>query len=912
MHAMKVFSTVALTLIALLTPAFFIQTVKADNGTAKVYILMLPNVGGSWVGSCEQVKDGAIEACMLRGEFIDQNVPRAHPRQEGVNYPPYYSAMPVVVTSWTTYKNIIISEAGVIIVNTHGQILPVPSGYPKEQWVDKISEAMLTRRISWVHVAMYPFYYVKYENGTSETWGENGFKYFMGHINKGYVDCLLPGNATSTETTRIEHSKVLYDNNMIGNWVFGDANPIKKFWYAELGRPLKGSNFKDYLIMPLYEINDTGSLDVYMTGAVIAYVKAGQRSLTDYGCGVYVHLGVRYFYDADGNQMANTDFGRGFIGTAAALWVEANRFKPSAASWEKSVGDWVWNATVFAHPTVIGFEELDSSYIKVRLGFGVHGIYKFPEEREGMGARFEEARFGAWIDSENWSDVWMKADINNPALSKQAIGFGTELSELNTEREEEFRGLATSTIIYIGSLIPGVGYFFDAIEGLMLFGQWGGFVAGGSGIDEYDTLVDIWYNTISLHSEPIDGYVYAETSSIVILDVRIPTSTRSDWMILPFTYCIYVAVETGIPADFPYWIGPIEKTIDIAIFFDRGAGQEDAGISGDAGNDLANARGIGFPGSYHGYLDGDADNVDWYTFYIQSGKVIHIRMTPPPYVNFDLELHRPDGRYVNGSYLGAGVTDTVKYTADTTGWWKVNIFKVHGSGVYSLELGRPSLTVKTRKTTGSQISAKVWIDDVEYCSPVTLNVDAGTHTVEVESYFFKREWWVYTFDRWEDGSTANPRMIPIDDDMTVTAYYTEDYLCPTLFVWNGSQYVYEALLNIHAESDVTVQHQIQQTLVQDDLFYKLQLRELDNFTSHIDQVKLYAVDSEGEWHSCPLAYVCHSELGKITWKLRFDDSKRVDLHPTEIIDLKFLPSIPHSETAHFMFEINGYNRKIDP
>ena len=107
-----------------------------------------------------------------KGEFIHANVPRAHPKQEDVNYPPYYSATPTVVTSWITYKNVIIYNAGVIIVNTHGQILPVPNGYTKEDWVDKISEAMLTRRVTWVHVAGYPFYYVKHENGVSEIWGE--------------------------------------------------------------------------------------------------------------------------------------------------------------------------------------------------------------------------------------------------------------------------------------------------------------------------------------------------------------------------------------------------------------------------------------------------------------------------------------------------------------------------------------------------------------------------------------------------------------------------------------------------------------------------------------------------------------------------------------------------------------------
>lgn len=134
-------------------------------------------------------------------------------------------------------------------------------------------------------------------------------------------------------------------------------------------------------------------------------------------------------------------------------------------------------------------------------------------------------------------------------------------------------------------------------------------------------------------------------------------------------------------------------------------------------------------------------------------------------------------------------------------------------------------------------------------------------------------------------------------------------LCPTLFVWSGTDYVEEGLLNIHADSDITVQDQIQNTLALENGVYKLQLRELDNFTSHIDQVKLYAVDSEGEWHLCPLTYAYHSELGKVTWKLFFDDEKRVALTPTQTIDLKFLPSIPYGKTVDFIFELNGYNRK---
>lgn len=133
--------------------------------------------------------------------------------------------------------------------------------------------------------------------------------------------------------------------------------------------------------------------------------------------------------------------------------------------------------------------------------------------------------------------------------------------------------------------------------------------------------------------------------------------------------------------------------------------------------------------------------------------------------------------------------------------------------------------------------------------------------------------------------------------------------CPTLFAWNGTDYANEGVLNIHAESDVTIQHQIQNTLALENGVYKLQLRELDEFTSHIDQVKLYAVDNNGKWHLCPLTYAYHSELGKVAWKLLFDDSIRVNLEPTETIDLNFLPSIPYNQTAHFVFEINGYNMK---
>jgi hypothetical protein len=178
---------------------------------------------------------------------------------------------------------------------------------------------------------------------------------------------------------------------------------------------------------------------------------------------------------------------------------------------------------------------------------------------------------------------------------------------------------------------------------------------------------------------------------------------------------------------------------------------------------------------------------------------------------------------------------------------------------------------------------------------------------------------------WSDGTMSSVWFSLGDDDpedtdcwLTVEQGNTEFTLssgggggggCPTLFVWNGTSYVEEGILSIHAESDITVWHEIENALALENGAYKLQLRELDEYTSHIDQVKLYSVDSQGKWHLCPLTCAYHSQLGKVKQTLLLDDSNRVDLEPTETIDLKFAPSIPYSQTAFFIFEINGYNMK---
>jgi len=221
------------------------------------------------------------------------------------------------------------------------------------------------------------------------------------------------------------------------------------------------------------------------------------------------------------------------------------------------------------------------------------------------------------------------------------------------------------------------------------------------------------------------------------------------------------------------------------------------------------------------------------------------------------------------------------------------------------------LTVKTKKISGGEMSdVKVWINGTQYYSPVTLSLYPGIYDVEAESHFWGY-WFEYTFLHWENNSTDNPRTININQNETITAYYNVTYhgTCPTLFVWNGTDYIYETLLNISAHSDITLQHRIEQPLVKDEAFYKLSLRELDEFTSHIDQVKLYAVDTNGETHVCSLTRAVHNEQGNVRTLLLSDDDTRVDLHPRETIDLEFTLLGFNRNIAQFIFEINGYNKK---
>jgi hypothetical protein len=137
--------------------------------------------------------------------------------------------------------------------------------------------------------------------------------------------------------------------------------------------------------------------------------------------------------------------------------------------------------------------------------------------------------------------------------------------------------------------------------------------------------------------------------------------------------------------------------------------------------------------------------------------------------------------------------------------------------------------------------------------------------------------------------------------------------CPTLFAWNGSDYVDYGVINIHdLENDVVREVPISTEDV-GIVGYKakFRLREgwegLNYSHSLIDQVKLYAVNSYGKRHLCPLIKAEHSERGNVLLQLIFSDDYRIDMYLMQTIDLTFIMPYPTETIQNFTFIIEGHN-----
>ncbi|NIP67127.1 hypothetical protein GWM83_02490, partial [Candidatus Bathyarchaeota archaeon] len=165
--------------------------------SVEVVVVCLQDVSSHGVGDMSRMVEGvrrAGETNRIRyntGEF-NMTLPW---------YPEIYREIPLNVTvtvirDWDAYQNLVQSSHGTIIINVHGETLPIPSNYHKEEWVEEVAEAMAHRNVTWAHTAGYPLYHYHHQDSGEAVWGETGFKQLMSHIGKPNITCWPPGEET--------------------------------------------------------------------------------------------------------------------------------------------------------------------------------------------------------------------------------------------------------------------------------------------------------------------------------------------------------------------------------------------------------------------------------------------------------------------------------------------------------------------------------------------------------------------------------------------------------------------------------------------------------------------------------------------------------------------------------------------
>ncbi len=210
-----------------------------------------------------------------------------------------------IISDWSDYRSIVESAGESIVINVHGETLPVPAGYTGEAWVGRIAEAMLYRNLTWVHVGGYPFYYYQQEDSGLEEWGELGFQQLMKHIGRANVTCESP---SPSEKAYLSANAI--DALIRGTWsgLYIEA--------ASMDYPLKKADFEGKLAMNIWNPGVAN----YFTGAVIAFKELDNQS----SHGFYVHVGTLQTFGSEG-ESTDRDFWRANAGCASGLWAVLGR-----------------------------------------------------------------------------------------------------------------------------------------------------------------------------------------------------------------------------------------------------------------------------------------------------------------------------------------------------------------------------------------------------------------------------------------------------------------------------------------------------------------------------------------------------------------------------------------------------------
>jgi hypothetical protein len=876
---------------------FLVSTVGTD-----VYIVMIPDVTTSGVSDMEAVRRGVEASCMVK--------PLVHlDTWKGLTY--------LEVRDMPTYQYIIehpdyvkplgfYGETGIIVVNAHGEVFPVPTGYTWYEWVDMISLAVQTKGVTWVQAAGYPFYYFSYGHYDCPpyyTAGEAGFRRFLQRIlGSNNIDC-WPNQEGYAVPLQGGYSNRLWGYGLINGGLHE-------------GRPLKidsSTNIADLLDVMGYQ---SGGIK-YLTLGLIGFGYPNQNVTPNQQVGYYVHNGANwddidynkgkysmavaawtkisvlastwtdvYTKDFWGNihylgkvkcqiawsyavpPQSSTDTWKvrfvtstiahlWFIGPAGAALINANAplkiiasssetkfqfieyqsttlYDLSENSWQSTIAQGVLWTTIAV--ILIPFTPLGWATVAVTVGLGFAQTVTalaFESPAPVTGPDYVDL---ALADN---SQVTMKDPSGNYYKQLQSFGV-TEISLAQSPN-----GGASETLTFkIGQKGEYWNFRTDAhywAEGIATF-QKAIIVEPYLSADSNESPQTPQTSLGSNSGYVYTSYVYStSTTDPKGDDVRYifywgdGSNTVTNWYesgntvsashqwSKPGTYYVQVQAQDCQGA-----YTALSSSLTVTIT------QNDAGTGGDAGDSFSTATLIG-TGSRQGtlYQSNPTDTNDYYEFYAASGRNIYVSMTPPSSVDFDLQLYDPNGNLKAGSYYGAGYTDSVSYTADSSGYWRARIYIWNGEGQYSF----------------------------------------------------------YVSAYWPGG-------------------------CPILYVYNGTEYICEGLLDIHNPDgiDVTRNHTLVIMPQRVNSAYLFRLVEHPQTISHIDQVKLYAILEDKTVIELPLIRAWHSGDGNVLPQLLFSDDWKTETlgadhnnGTSQSINLKFAALNPTLNIIGFVFQIEGNN-----
>jgi len=303
-------SVVLLTVLVLMNLSA-IQDVAAgslvdERMDVNVFVICLDGVNASCVENMSRVFEGVLLASKVdrirywTGEWEYEGMT---PRRVMGEIPINVSVTAII--DWTAYRILVEYANNVIIMNAHGEILPVPNTHGREEWIDRIADAMLNRNVTWVHMAGYPFRYCWHKKTGEEAWGEEGFKQLMTNMGKSNVTC-EPRPVTSGPF-RLNPTS---EQDILIDWCeFHHA-----FWVG-WGYTLKNWEFKNHLVMP--PIYGTYSGMGPLPAAVVKFAKENQSAHHNFG--FFVHFGVGQTYEYDGEKITDRDFYGAYAAAAVAI-----------------------------------------------------------------------------------------------------------------------------------------------------------------------------------------------------------------------------------------------------------------------------------------------------------------------------------------------------------------------------------------------------------------------------------------------------------------------------------------------------------------------------------------------------------------------------------------------------------------